>query len=264
MFIVLITFTFISISVYDEKNRPSNHFQGIILEIISPFQRAITKGLISLKNVWQHYIYLVHLQEENRLLREIITDLKQERIHLQETEIINQRLKELLAFKESFPDPLLPAMVIGEDISGWFQTILIDRGKRDGIEEGMAVIAPSGVVGQVLESSRHFSRVLLLTDHSSEIAALTQRTRARGIVEGLGDRSCRLKYLHRSEDVSIGDIVLSSGMDRIYQKGLLIGTITHVNKEEYGLFQEAELQPAVNFYELEEVLVILKNPEPSK
>ena len=250
-------------SGYKKGPHATDLAHDVVLEIAGSLQRLISNGQTFLSNQWNHYLYLVDVQEENRLLRKIISDLIEQRIRLEEVEIVNQRLKELLGFQESFPVPLVPASVIGEDISGWVQTIVIDRGEKDGIQEGMPVLCPSGVIGQVLESSPHFARVLLITDHSSEIAALTQRTRARGMIEGLGDRSCRLKYVHIFEDILPGDVVVSSGMDRIYPKGLMIGTVSRLDKEAYGLFQEAHVQPAVDFHKLEEVFVIVEKTESS-
>lgn len=258
----LITFALWRIALHTHAHS-ADPVHRCILEVTAPLQDIVTKGLLSVKGVWERYMYLVNLQEENRLLREIIAELRKERVQLREAAIANLRLRELLAFKESSADPLLPAKVIGQDMSGWFQSLLIDAGEKDGVREAMVVVSPAGVIGQIIETSGHYSRVLLLTDHSSEIAGLTQRTRARGIVEGIGDRFCRFKYLHRSEDVRDGDLVLSSGMDKIFPTGVLIGTITRVRRETSGLFQEAELQPAVDFYTLEEVLIILRNQEPA-
>jgi rod shape-determining protein MreC len=120
----------------------------------------------------------------------------------------------------------------------------------------MAVVSVQGIVGQVMESSRGFSRVLLITDPNNSVAALDQRSRARGIVEGNGHQLCRLKYLHRSEDVEPGDLVLASGLDGVYPKGVLIGTVLKAETKDPELFQRVTVKPSVDFRRLEEVLVL--------
>jgi rod shape-determining protein MreC len=239
-----------------EDKPESNSLQRALLELAGPFQKGMTKGTEFFENLWERYIYLVDLEEENRLLREIIEEMKQERIQLLEFRGENERLRSLLGFQQDFQKPLLPAEIIAKDLSGWFQTAVIDRGKRDGIEEGMAVLSVQGVVGQVMESSKSFSRVLLITDPNNSVAALVQRSRARGIVEGNGHQLCRLKYLHRSEDVRPGDLVLASGLDGVYPKGILIGTVLSAETRDPELFQRVGIQPSVDFRRLEEVLVL--------
>jgi len=239
-----------------DRQPESQPLQKALLELSGPFQKGITKGIGFFEGVWQRYLYLVHLEEENRLLREIIEEMKQERIQLLEFRGENSRLRSLLGFKQGFQRPLLPAEVIGKDLSGWFQTVVIDRGKRDGIEEGMAVVSVQGIVGQIMESSKSFARVLLITDPNSAVAALIQRTRARGVVEGDGRQLCRLKYLHRSEEIEPGDLVLASGLDGLYPKGVLIGTVLRTETKDPELFQRVEVKPSVDFRRLEDVMVL--------
>ena len=238
------------------EQHETNSPQKALLELSGPFQKGITRGTRFFEGIWQRYLYLVHLEEENRLLREIIEEMKQERIQLLESRGENRRLRSLLGFRQDFQKPLLPAAVIAKDLSGWFQTAVIDRGTRDGIEEGMAVLSVQGIVGQIMEASRSFSRVLLITDPNNSVAALIQRSRARGIVVGNGPQLCRLRYLHRSEDVKPGDLVLASGLDGVYPKGVLVGTVFKAEKKDPELFQRVKLQPSVDFRRLEEVMVL--------
>jgi rod shape-determining protein MreC len=132
---------------------------------------------------------------------------------------------------------------------------VIDRGTQDGIVKGSAVLAPEGIVGQVFLASAHAARVLLVSDHNSGVDAIVQRTRAQGIVQGTVDAGCVLKYVKRTEDVQLGDDVITSGLDGIFPKGLPIGRVVEVDKRGRGLFQHAEVKPSVDFDQLEEVLV---------
>lgn len=233
---------------------------AVALELFGPFQQAVEKGIGFFSGTWARYVHLVDLAEENRMLREIIQEQRKENIECTEEHLENLRLRSLIGFKQTVPKPLLPAQVVGKDLSGWFQTVTIDRGGRDGIEEGMAVLSVQGIVGQVMETSGNFSRVLLITDPNSAVAGMVQRTRAQGIVEGKGHTGCALKYVHRSEDIAREDRVLSSGSDGVYPKGTMVGTVSRVRKRETELFQEVEVRPSVDFNKLEEVIVVCEKP----
>jgi rod shape-determining protein MreC len=122
----------------------------------------------------------------------------------------------------------------------------------------MAVVAADGVVGQIIKVTNSTSRVLLVTDHASGIAATIQRSRARGVVKGKGDGLCSLEFTTREEDVKVGDAVVSSGIGGVFLKGLPIGEVTMVKRGEYGIFQTVTIRSAVNMEHLEEVLVVLR------
>jgi rod shape-determining protein MreC len=152
------------------------------------------------------------------------------------------------------------ATITGADPSDRFRTVTINKGTQHGIDKGFAVIAGAGVVGQIVTTSPHAARVLLLDDHSSGVDALVLRSRARGIVEGGSDAGCRLKYVKRPEDLRVGDRVVTSGLDGIFPKGLPIGEIVRLGDEQHGLYQTAEIRPLVDFSKLEEVLVVAPPP----
>jgi len=156
--------------------------------------------------------------------------------------------------------PSLAASVTGEDASPWFKTIMINRGEVDGLREGMPVVAADGIIGQLVKVVARSSRVLLITDHASGVASIIQRSRARGVVKGKGDGSCSLEFSMASEDVKVGDTVITSGIGGIFPKGLKIGEVSMVKKGEYGIFQTVEVRPTVNLARLEEVLVLLQQP----
>jgi len=151
---------------------------------------------------------------------------------------------------------MVVAEVIGQDPTSWFKSMTINKGERDGVRKGMAVISPDGVVGQILKTSPNHATVLLITDYNSAVDTIVERTRAKAIVEGKGENRCQLKYLLRAEEVIVGDVVITSGLGGIFPKGLKVGEITNVDKEGHGIFQYAELVPGVDLTKLEEVAVI--------
>jgi rod shape-determining protein MreC len=188
----------------------------------------------------------------------MLAEAEMERSRYLESELAFKRLQELLEVKSEVPHHLLSAQVAGLDPSGWSKTIVINRGAKDGVTKGMAVIAPGGIVGHVIKGFDWSAQVLLVIDRSSAIDALVQRTRFRGIIEGETDETCRFKYVVRKADVKIGDTVISSGLDGLFPKGLPVGTVSDISRPAAGLFQEVKVRPFVNFTKLEEVLVILE------
>ncbi len=223
-----------------------------------PFQEGATRTMHFFRRVWDHYFYLVGVSEECEQLRKRVAKARMERGRCLEFELLCERLGRLLELKSEVPHRLLPAEVVGLDPSGWSKTIIINKGAKDGVAKGMAVIAPGGVVGHVIKDFDWSAQVLLAIDRSSGIDALVQRSRSRGIVEGESDEACRFKYVVRKADVQIGDTVISSGLDGIFPKGLSVGTVEEISRPASGLFQEVKVRPFVDFAKLEEVLVVVE------
>ncbi|MET0151993.1 MAG: rod shape-determining protein MreC [Candidatus Binatia bacterium] len=233
---------------------------AVFLEILRPLQLVTTQTSGAVGGVWGRYVNLVGVEKENRELRDRLRGLEEEHQHDTEIELENQRLSRLLDFQFEAPSQVVTARVIGKDASGIFESFVLDRGERDGVRPGMAVVCADGVVGRIAQASPHGSRVLLLSDHNSGVDALVQRTRARGLVEGALSRSCSMKYIKRSDEIDVDDVVVTSGLDGIFPKGVLIGRVSAVTRKDFGLFQVAEVVPAVDFSKLEEVLVLTSPP----
>jgi len=243
------------------RNDPLGRF---FLEVMAPLQRGSTAVGQTVVGTWRGVGELMHSRQDNEALRQQVRELEQRVARLDEAELENARLRRLLDFREALRGDVLTARVIGRDASGVARTLVIDRGESDGVTKGAAVLAPEGIVGQIFLASRHASRVLLVNDHNSGVDALVQRTRARGIVEGIVDDGCGLKFVKRTEDVQVGDAVITSGLDGIFPKSLPIGQVVAVDKRGQGLFQYAEVAPRVDFSQLEEVLVTRGTVEPAE
>ncbi len=228
----------------------------IVLEVLRPLQGAVTTGFDSATDAWHSYVALVGLREENERLRRRIVEFEQQEARITEIMEIDRRLAALLRFQTNLVGDSQAAMIIGRDPFPSFGTVTISKGEAEGVRKSMAVLSPSGVVGRIMSTSAHSSRVLLMTDHNSGIDALVQRTRARGIVEGSLEGRCVMKYLKREEDVAVGDRIITSGLDGIFPKGVVIGEVMHVTRGTRGLLQVAEVKPAVPLDSIEEVLVV--------
>jgi rod shape-determining protein MreC len=166
--------------------------------------------------------------------------------------------------QESFQPQTIAARVIGRERSSIFKTILLDKGSSNGLKVGLPVVAVGGVVGRIIDVSWNVSKVLLFIDYNSNIDALVQNARAQGILQGSGSKGCVLKYVQRLENVNVGDAVVSSGLAGVFPKGLLLGTVISVDKEETSLFQKISVAPSVDVSKLEEVLVIVKKEVKNK
>ena len=185
--------------------------------------------------------------ENERLRREL--DEGRERI------AAAARLERLLDYRERAGPGTTAASVIGHDASGLYRSVLIDRGAGDGVAHDQAVLSPDGVVGRVVKVFPRSALVLLLTDRSSGIDAIVQRTRDQGVVQGRGGSVCELRYLDRSAEVEVGDVIVASGMGGHFPKGARIGQVSVVNRGG-DLFQSVEVRPGADLLRLEEVLVV--------
>jgi len=258
IFIVLVLL-FIAIQLFsldlDEKNSQTPAAKFVLTLAYYP-QKLVSSVAKGMTGVWNDYIRLVNLNEENVRLKDEISRLRREKFELSEAGVQNTRLRKLLEFREESSYPAVSANVIGASPSILrSQVIIVDKGTRDGIIEGMPVASFDGIVGRILLAGDRSSEVLLITDPVSAVDAYIHRTRARGIVKGTG-AGCEMDYIEKKSDVSEGDKVISSGKDGFFPKGVVIGTVTGISSK--GSFINAEVSPHVHLNSLEEVLIIQK------
>lgn len=225
--------------------------------VLRPFQAF--HGFIrqSILGVWESYIALIETQEQNRRLIAQLSVLKASNSRLMEIGHENDRLRELLELKKTTGYTGVVANVIAYEPSNWSHAVTIDRGRSSGITVGMPVLIGDGVVGQVVAANANTARVLLLTDPSSGVDAFVQNGRVRGVVVGMGEFRARWDYVLSKEKVMIGDRVVTSGMDGVYPKGLIIGVVKKVYEDRAGrLFKRVDIEPAVDFSRLETLFVV--------
>lgn len=260
MIVVVIVLIATNIIILSASSRSySSYYEPgrIAISLIAPFQEAVTRSIRFVRGIWDGYFFLVTAAKENARYREALSRAIEENNQLKELKLSNVRLRELLDFQKTITKRVIAAEVIGKDPSPWFKTIIIDKGKEDHVGKGMAVVIPNGIVGQVIDASSHYSKVLLIIAQNSSADALVQRTRARGVIRGETSERCTFKYVLRKHDVQVGDQVISSGLDEVFPKGLAIGQVSSVTKPDAGIFQEVTVVPYVDFEKLEEVLVVL-------
>lgn len=258
--VVLIAINGIVLTVNTRRARPSYGLGRASLSLLGPFQEVVTHSVHFLRGIWANYFDLVSASMENDQLRKELNQALEDRNLYNEALLANIRYRNLLKFQQYMAEPTLAAEVIGRDPSPWFQTVIVNKGTGDGVEKGAPVVVPEGIVGLVVEVARRYAKVLLLIDQNSAVDGLIQRTRSRGVVKGDASDNCIFKYVLRKHDVSLGDTVVSSGMDGVFPKGLRIGRVSEIVKLNAGIFQEIVITPYVNFEKLEEVLIVAQLP----
>lgn len=233
--------------------------QVITFGSFSEVQRGMMALVGGVRGMWTGYVGLQHVQAENVALKQEVQSLQ---VRLQEERAEAQRtdnLRQLLELRERAGLDTTAAEVIAAAASPEFRTVTIDKGTSHGLQTDMAVISPAGVVGRVILPGGRASRVQLLVDRNAAAGALIERTRVQGVVMGFGDGSLRMQYVPNTSDVKTGDLVVTSGIDGIYPKGFVIGTIDHVNRG-ISQYHEITVRPTVDFSRLEEVLVVKTLP----
>lgn len=235
----------------------------LLLDALAPFQVVFSWIGRGTGRLWSGYVNVVDARHEADELRARVAVLEGQIARLSEAERENQRLSALLHFREQLPATAYGARVIARDPGPLSTTMTIDRGSRDGVVHGMAVVAPEGVIGRVVEVSYTVSRVALLTDHNSGIDAIVDRTRARGVLQGGSDGNCYMNYLNRDADVKVGDHVLTSGLDNVFPKGMSIGEVVDVSRKHRGLLQSATVMPSVALDRVEEVMLVAPTAPPA-
>jgi rod shape-determining protein MreC len=231
------------------------------LTALSPVQSALNGVAENSTGFVRNYFDLVNVRRDNERLKSELALMRTNQSRLVELETENKHLADLLSLNDALGGNSIAANVIGSDANGLARTLVINQGSSSGLRVDMAVLSFQGVVGKTIEVSRNASRVLLIDDHNSALDAFDQRTRARGIVAGIVDDGITMKYVERSQDIRPDDIIVTSGLDGIFQRGLLIGSIKSVSGEGPGMFLNVTIAPAVDFRSLEQVLVITQMPE---
>lgn len=245
------------------RRPPGASSTSLVLEIVGPVENVLSYSARRVGDFWSNYLALVNVRQENRNLQELIAQQDKALREIGEFKTANERLTALLGLKEAYPYlEMKAAYVLAWEPGPWFRAIVISQGSSDGLAIGQPVIHNQGVVGRVVEVSPNYARVLLASDFNSSIDAFIQRTRAVGILSGQNARPMAMKYVRKDEDVRPGDLVVTSGLGGYFPRGLPLGTVSRVNRQNADIFMEVDVLPQVTFDRLEEVLVVINQGPP--
>ena len=252
VFFILLLFALLTLQGIKGKSR----FIDLPLYPLKLLEQGSTAVINSIKNVFNTYILIVGKEEENRRLTDELNEFKKAENRYLETGLENERLRKILQLKSGRPDYVTSAGVFARDPSNWFQKLWINKGTDDGVERDMVVVTSLGPVGRIHRVFKNGANVMLITDVNSSVAVRLQSSRIEGIMEGRGDDRCYMKYVSKDVEVKPGERVITSGLEGIYPRGMLIGYVTDVKMEGEEIFQLIEVTPAQSLSTLEEVAVL--------
>lgn len=239
----------------------------IFFVFLTPLSNKTTLGINSLLQVpakivsyiFQTGYELLHFKSianENRRLHNERDTLKSKLTVLDEALSENKRLKEILAVKDKLPTRAVVSRVTGRDLSNWSESLIIDKGSKNGVHEDMAVLANGAIIGKVTAAGRSSARVSLITDPEIRVAVISQRGRVGGLLYGIGRGRSIMKFIPKEADIKPGDLVVTSSVSGVYPKGFLVGKVLSVNYELNKLYQFAVIEPAVKAMAIEEAIAV--------
>lgn len=260
VFCIALTLQLVLLGV-QARNRDEVRFFRVWMNLlIVPAEQITTSLSHSTIGLWDRYVALRHAASENKSLREEIQNLTLEKNRLEAEVQASKRLRALLDLKERVPSDTVAAQVIGSSPSEAFKTIILNKGALAGLTNNLPVITPEGIVGRIVQVSQRSSQVQLITDVESGVGVIFEKSRVHGVAKGTGNRQqLDVDYVVNEENISLGEVVRTSGEDQIYPKDLLVGTVTSVQSGK-NIFKNITVAPAARVPRLEEVLVLKKPP----
>jgi rod shape-determining protein MreC len=238
-------------------------FKTWTMAVQAPILSASSALTGAVRRFCHNYIWMVGARGENERLKEAVHRLTLANSAYQQMKQENLRLRRLITLSETLPNETMGARVIARTPSFLANVIYIDRGSEDGVRTDQAVLSGEGIVGRTVFVSRHQSQVQLITNPDASVGVIVENSRTPGVLRGSGDYLLDLNYIGNSEQVAVGDVVLSSGLDGIYPKGLALGKVVESRKGR-GVFRSIKVQPGVDLTRLEEVLILLGQTKPQK
>ncbi|MFA5928813.1 MAG: rod shape-determining protein MreC [Candidatus Margulisiibacteriota bacterium] len=234
-------------------NTKSGIFSIISLpnKLISDLGKGISGSVAS-------FFHLKEVERTNHELNLKLDALEVKLAQFRSLEQDNYQLRNELRYrtKALYNLKAIGAEVVARSMDTWFSSVVIDKGWKDGVDTDYAVVNSEGLVGRIIESGEHFSKVMLIQNQNSNVSAVLGRTQDKGIIQGRGNNTLMLKYIPNNSELAKGDLVYTSGMSIVFAKGILIGQVSNIVKKKYDYLQYVEVAPAVNFAKLDKVWVV--------
>ncbi len=254
--IIVLLISFVGVARRNQSLDETSAFENILINSFAPIQSSVTSVRTEISNFFDHYIANLNASKENVELRKRVSELESQINAFEELKKENVRLKNLLQFGQGLGYKKVLAQVVAWDASSDYRVIRINKGLADGVRLQSPVVTSQGLVGYIYRLTDHFADILTVLDNNNRIDGLIQRVRAHGIVEGFNNEKSIMKYVSRAEPIILGDVVITSGLGNIYPKGIKVGTVSRIERESYGITQNVEIAPAVDFGRLEEVVIL--------
>ena len=255
--IPLLVMHLVLISLQIEDRGGTTLFRKWVVTSGAPFLSASSAVSRALGGVWSGYVWLVGARAENHSLRETLSALTIQNQALAGLKLENDRLKQLLEFKDSQGIQTLGARVVGRVPDYLAHMVYIDRGAADGVKVDMAVISGYGAAGRAVLVSPHQAQVQLITNADASVGAMLATSRSPGVLRGTGGNLLHLEYVNNTEEVAVGEIVVCSGLDGVFPKGIPLGKVVNSRKGR-TVFREIEVEPFADLLRIEEVLLVVR------
>lgn len=252
-------FLLASLVIFSRSNyklRRTSPFQALMIQTVAPLQSFVSNTQKSIRDIIDHYLLNINASKENQDLKKSIDKLEGQVFDFQELARENHRLKELLEFGKGFPYKTVLAQIVARDAKADFKVLRINKGSSQGVRLQDTVVTSEGLVGYVFRLTANFSDVLTVLDSNSKVDGIVDRIRAHGILEGYAKGIILMKYVGKTEPIILNDVVITSGLGNLFPKGIKIGRVTKIERENFGIIQYLEITPTVDFNRLEEVLVL--------
>lgn len=261
--IVLLAVPFFVLRANIRRPDQVNGIDRAILRISAPVQYAVSAFARQVSQLLGEYVYLVDVKEDNNKLSFENARLRARIRQLEQAETDNRRYKQLLGLRDELAGEAMSALVIGKDTTDYFRVAhLALDGPGQGIQANMPVVSTDGVVGTVLRVAGEKIDVKLSVESGFGVDVVVERTGARGFVRGVGDvarYALRVEYVQRTDEVDVGDLLLTSGYGCRFPSGIPVARVTRVVKREFGIYQQVDAEPTVDFSRLEEVLILTRD-----
>jgi rod shape-determining protein MreC len=262
--VIILSIVFVVfIGVTASKRDRVSIFEGVVGNVLSPVQKYLYIGGQRINNLFSFISNISTIKNENDALKAQNIDLENKLVDYDTLKSENQRLKEMLSFKEQYKDGIytyVGASVIGKGSGNWFDVFIIDKGTNQGIKKYYPVVTGKGLVGQVVDVGPNWAKVLSIVDEKSRVSGIVSRSGDQGMVQGTsdfaGEKNCRMLYLASTSDVQVGDNVVTSELSKFFPKNISIGTVLSVDSEKNDFTKSITIKPSVDFSKLQEVFVI--------
>ncbi len=261
--VLLLAFPFFFLRASIRRPEDMSPVDRTIMRVAAPLQYAAAAAARGVSSLIGDYVYLVDVKADNNKLSYENARLRARVRELTGLEMENRRLKRLLGLREVIPDETVSAVVVAKDTLEYFRVAeLILDNPRAAVRPSMPVLSLDGAVGTVLRVAADKISVQLTVDSGFGVDVVVERSQARGFVRGVGDSrryAVRVEYVQRSDEVEVGDFLVTSGVGCRFPRGILVARVTKVTKRDFGIYQEVEAEPTVDFSRLEEVLIVLSD-----
>jgi rod shape-determining protein MreC len=261
--LLAVPFFFLRASIRDPEDM--TEIDRVIMRVAAPLQyisAALARGISS---VIGDYVYLVDVKADNNRLSYENARLESKLRELRSVEAENRRLRRLLGLRETLSDETVSAVVVGKDTTEYFRIAHLTLDNPGvAVRPNMPVLSLDGTVGTVLRVAGDRIDVQLTVDSGFGVDVVVERTGARGFVRGTGDRSryaVRVEYVQRTDEVDVADLLVTSGVGCRFPKGVPVARVSKVTRRDFGIYQDVEAQPTVDFSRLEEALIVLTDPK---